>query len=43
MRKRLAVWLVSAAIASLGLFGFASPAQAQTCPIDRFITTGSCW
>ena len=41
--RKLAVWLVSVAIATFGLIGFAAPAQAGTCPIDRLITTGSCW
>ncbi len=41
--KRIAVWFVAAAIATFGLIGFAAPASAGTCPIDRLITTGSCW
>ncbi|MFN2525097.1 MAG: hypothetical protein ABR505_02365 [Actinomycetota bacterium] len=41
--RRLRVFLVTVAIAAFGLIGFAQPASAGTCPIDRLITTGSCW
>ena len=41
--RKLSIWAVAVVTASLSLIGFAGPAQAQTCPIDRFLTTGSCW
>ena len=41
--RKLKIWVVATVMASLSLIGFAGPAQAHTCPIDRFITTGSCW
>ena len=41
--RKLRIWIVALAVSSFSLIGFAAPANAQTCPIDRFITTGSCW
>ena len=41
--RKLSVWLVATVISTISLVGFAAPAQAQTCPIERFLTTGSCW
>lgn len=41
--RKLSIWLVAGVISTISLVGFAGPAQAQTCPIERFLITGSCW
>ncbi|HYN36215.1 MAG TPA: hypothetical protein VEV82_04485 [Actinomycetota bacterium] len=41
--RKVSIWIVAAVVSSLSLIGFAAPAQAGTCPIDKLITTGSCW
>jgi hypothetical protein len=41
--RGIRVLLLVAAIATALTMAFAAPAQAGTCPVDRLITTGSCW